>query len=150
MKTTRLDEQLKITVKRPNGEIETVFKTENVRYVGNTLKVQALCVKATKDAGKGDIQSFEIVDVVVDLTPEQIRQELVNDVCAAQYAYDAALESDYENDIGMLLSPDHEKEIDAAQHALNKFDIENPLMTAARNKAKAKQTERQIQSALNA
>jgi len=150
MSTTKKQEQLKITIKRLSGKIETVFKTENVRFIGRNKKAQAQCVKATKDAGKGDILSFEIVDIDVPMSIREQRESLTDKIDAAIYSYEAAREKDFENDIGMHISPSLEKHIDSAIKNLADFDLVNKELADEIKKEKTAETERNIQSALNA
>jgi len=148
--TYRLQEQLKITIKRPSGKIETVFETESVRSRGLNEKIQARCVKATKDAGKGDILSFEIVDIEVPMSIREQRDLLTSEINNAIYFYKEAREKDFENDIGMHISPGLKKHIDAAIKELADFDLVNKELADEIKKEKDAEIKRNIQSALNA
>lgn len=63
METIR-DKKITLTITRPNGETEIVDVTEKFKvpyaYFANTLFSQIK--KATKDAGRGDVISFDFVE----------------------------------------------------------------------------------------
>lgn len=56
-----------LTVRRPNGEIEKVEVTPGGFKAIND-KIFAQMVKATKDAGRGDILSYENIKITEDYT----------------------------------------------------------------------------------
>ena len=111
---TKTTEHLKIKVKRPNGEIETVIKTENVRFLGTNKQAQAKAIKDTREAGRGDVLSFDIIEVQVPMTLEEQRQELMWDVSAAWDRWSYNRERDFDRDIGLLHSADDERAAKAA------------------------------------
>ncbi len=78
------------------------------------------------------------------------RQSLVDAIYAAYYKIDLAREDDHDNDIGFHLSVQVHKEIDDAELALSVFDKAHKELAKSIVKEKAKTTERNIQSALNA
>lgn len=150
MRTTRTEQKLKITVKRPGGAIETVIKTDNVVFLGKNKIAQKQVIDATKAAGKGDVLSFEIIEEQIPLTLEEQRQDLVYTIGGLIDAQDAAIERDYNRDIGFHESAKFDSKINVAREELAKFDEAHPHIIAEINRLEAIRTEQLIQSALNA
>lgn len=150
MKTTKKIEKLKVTVKRPSGKIEHVYRTEMVKTIGLNKEVQQKCINDTKKAGSGDILKFEIITETVDMTFEEQREDLVFDINNQICFQDEARERDFDNDIGFHLSPKFDKIIANLRIELKQFDEKHPEIIAEIKRVQAKETERQIQSALNA
>jgi hypothetical protein len=78
------------------------------------------------------------------------RQALVSAIGGAWDNWSHQRERDFDNDIGFHNSPKAEKSAKDAEQALKDFDKANPELAAKIAKEKAKETERSIQSALNA
>jgi len=82
MKTT--DRKVQITVKRPNGQIEKILN-DNLAFA-TSKQIQDKVIKATKEAGKGDILSFELVEIEREMTASEAKHAAR---AANQDAYDA-------------------------------------------------------------
>lgn len=150
MNINKTVEILEVVVRRPNGDVETITRTDNVRFLGTNEVAQERCIKATRDAGKGDILSFAIVDKIVQMTEQEQRRELCYQLQSADDFYDAAREKDFDNDIGMHLSLKAMIEVKKCRKALFDFDDAHPELVAELKEKEAARDARLIQSALNA
>jgi len=135
-KTTKTIEKLKVTIKRPNGNIEVVYKAENVRCIGTIEQVQEQVIKAAKEAGKGDIQSFEIVDEEVPMSLNEIRDSIRSDLIVNLDSQDCAIERDFNNDIGFHGLAKLDDAIKELRLELAKFDAAHPEILAEIKKKK--------------
>ncbi len=149
-KTTKTIEKLKVTVKRPNGNIKVVYKTDSVRYLGTVESAQKNCIEATKEAGRGDILSFEIVEEEMPMSHEEIRELIALEIDCNFDAQDAARERDYNNDIGFHESVKFDSKIKCLRDELKSFDEKHPEIIAEIKRKEEIKTQQQIKSALNA
>lgn len=148
-KTTKTVEKLKVTIKRPSGEIEVVYKTDNVRYIGTIERVQDQVTKATKEAGQGDIQSFDIVSEEIPMTLEEIRESIRTEIGGNIEMQDDARERDYNEDIGFQESVKFDDVIKNLRVELKEFDAKHPEILAEIHRKEEIRTEQLIQSAMN-
>lgn len=150
METTKTHERLKITIRRPEGHTEIVYKDDNVRYLGANKDAQKKCIIATREAGRGDILNFEIIEEQVPMTLEEQRAALVYKIAAAWDRWSYNRERDYDNDMGLVHSAGDEAAAKAYEQELKDFDEAHPELAAEIARKRAEETERNIQSALNA
>lgn len=117
----------RITVRRPDGEIETVMQ-DGKFYTHATRRKM---VEATKAAGRGDILSFE--EVVPEPTLEQTRRNLVASIRGLIDESDAAFERAHERE-DVMAWPSKIKadaKVEEARRALTDFDAAHPEIVAA-------------------
>lgn len=101
---------IKITIKRPNGEIEEVYKTDSKFRL---KKFQDQAYKATKEVGRGEILNFEDHVEELDMTLSEIRKELLD-------RWSDARKRDFNRDI-----------VQAAEQAVKDFDVAHPEIKAS-------------------
>jgi len=135
-KTTKTIEKLKVTIKRPNGNIEVVYKTENVRYIGAIERAQEQVIKAAREAGRGDIQSFEVVGEEAPMSLNEIRDSIKGDLVANLDSQDCAIERDFNNGIGFHESAKFDDAINRLRLELAEFDAAHPEVLAEIKKKK--------------
>jgi len=94
--------------------------------------------------------AFAEYDLLDEIKLPRDRAALVSALGDAHDEHDYKREQDYNNDIGFHQSAETELKIEAAVKALTDFDLAHPEFTARLAAEKAAETERNIQSALNA
>lgn len=123
----------RITVKRPDGTIETIDKSGEFF----TSFVRGKMVAATKAAGRGEIISFE--EIVPPPTLEEQRRSLAEAVRdaldEASYQYERAHAR--EDARAEIIRREYDAKTTTARAALDAFDTEHPEIVTALRASKA-------------
>lgn len=136
-----------LTIRRPNGQVETVV-ADNLQFALSDAALEQ-ARQATRDAGKGEILSAKVVRVDAPMTLRDQRDALVDAYTAQVETLKASEHQDVTAGIGRDHS-DIKAKVTAAKQALTDFDAANPELVAEIAVTEADQKAERIQSALNA
>jgi hypothetical protein len=135
----------RITVRRPNGDIEVVM--QRGKYYSATEQRKA--IEATRAAGRGEILSFEVVEADEPVATEQERlrrerRDLAATVRGAVEDSDAAFEDAHarEDVRAWDIKRRYDGIVKAARAALEDFDDRHPEIIEAIRAEQRERTER--------
>jgi hypothetical protein len=119
----------RITVRRPNGEVEVIMQRGKYYSADAQRKV----IEATRAAGRGEVLDFEVVEAEVpaETDTERLRRQrrdLVATVRGMIDESDAVFEAAHarEDARAWTIKAEADRKVDAAWQALAVFDAEHP------------------------
>lgn len=141
MKTTRTVKFCEVTVRRPNGEVETI-RHPNVTEMTPAIWEQ-FC-RAMSGSGRGEGVSYENLSEEVPLTLEEQREELTWELSAALDRAEAAMRKAHATSVGGKELSDASQAVKDAEAALADFDAAHPEVVAAREAERAANADRHM------
>jgi hypothetical protein len=135
----------RITIRRPDGTIETVIHRETFGKV-----IEQQMIVATRNAGRGEILSFEIIspDESNEQRLRRERQDLVSTIRGEieEQAHAFEVADAREDVMAWVIKDRHEPSIAAAHEALAAFDAAHPDLIAQIRTEQTEATDRFLRS----
>ena len=140
MKTTRTIRFCEITIRRPNGQVETLCHPKVSQM---TQAVWDQFCRAMATGGRGEGLSYENLSEEIPLTLEEQRKELVWDLSAARDRSEDAAQRAHASSVGRGLRNAAEA-VEAAEKALAEFDAAHPEIREAIEAKRAAEAKRRM------
>lgn len=141
MKTTRTVKYCEVTVRRPNGEVETI---RHPKVTEMTPAIWEQFCRAMAGAGKGDGISYDNRSEEVPLTLEEQREELTWELSAALDRSEAAMRKAHATSVGGTELARASEAVQAAEAAIAAFDAEHPEIITAIKAKRAENADRHM------